>query len=520
MHIRIAALVLALLQLCAGVTHVDSVVRAESTGGTAVALDGHGNMHLAADGVKDQHVDAIGHERHEASSHERAALLRQEEDDTANKTGSGRHRTMQERRKWARTHGNVFATRRMLGQTMAWSSYYATKVPTTVTSSFLVPIVIAAISIGFLISIAQCIARMRQPSAREVAEGDGGSGGSGEIDPLAPFVEHEFKRSPQPLEEDIYGMGVAALIRDMQRVAAGSESKGLRISRMLISLLTLIFTMTLQTFLLVEMKLLVTSVSTNEAQDTYEKYEVWMYGNDRSNMTKLPDGEVRGVPGNFDMKKFSGLDDQLKDAICQVPLSQPTFFIAILLVWTLVCTNELRNAFDMAGSLIISTPTIPDMKDSIQETPEQGDEAMICIGLSIPVKIACIVLVVIPRIFVTCTLLWLGCRWLTGTFGFSDVLQNAVALEFILLLKYVFYDAITPAHNKKETSNTHILPFAEKETPSTSVFLGAFTWGVVAVVWVFFYILAFQRVLPDYQWDIHDACVGYLAGVQDATPGS
>merc|ERR1719408_191077 len=129
-------------------------------------------------------------------------------------------------------------------------------------------------------------------------------------------------------------------------------------------------------------------------------------------MTNLTDGQLRGKSENFNQDLFKTLDPDIKDAICQVPLSQPTFFIGILLVWTLVCFSELRHSFDIAGSLIFSTPTVATMKESIQETEQQGDEAVIVVGLTMPVKIIAAVFILIPRCIVSCVLLWLGCRWL------------------------------------------------------------------------------------------------------------
>ena len=39
-------------------------------------------------------------------------------------------------------------------------------------------------------------------------------------------------------------------------------------------------------------------------------------------------------------------------------------------------------------------------------------------------------LVLLPRFGIACYLLWLGCRWLTATNNFADLILNAVALEF------------------------------------------------------------------------------------------
>lgn len=503
MQIWSAALVLTALQATEAITDGD-----RSAHNVLIGASGHV---LGVDGRATQ--DAFfGNSR----------LMRQEVNRSspqANRTGQTGQETIAERRLWAKRRGNLYSMHRAMHRAAAWSGYlYAVNIPDVVKNSYVLYTTGVFLLIGFAMTIYQSIVLWRRGGAREVPdpqEQDGGSGGTIEGE---SNVERDFSRSPEGLDEDIYGMGIAALIRDTQRFAVGSEAFWLRLFRLLLSLLTLTFCMTLQVFLLVQMKILVTSVSTNEARSTYETYEVHMYGDAKDKMTKLDDGQLRGKPEFWNQNNFDSLDAAVKDAMCQVPLSQPSFFISILLVWTLVCFAELRHSFDIAGSLIWSTPTIASMKNSIEETEELGDEGVIVVGLTLPIKILAIVFVVVPRFIVSGILLWLGCRWLTGTFGFSDVLQNAVALEFVLLLKDIFYDTITPAHNKKETVNTLIKPFSDQEGPSASIFLGAFTWGVLAIIWVVGYIVYFQQVLPDYQWDVHDACVSYLAGIEAATP--
>jgi len=321
------------------------------------------------------------------------------------------------------------------------------------------------------------------------------------------------------LDQDIYGMGIAAIIRDGQRFAEKTEIFSLRASRLAVSLLVLAFTMTLQVFLLYEMKHLVTSVSTHDARDTYDKYEIWMYGNNTKDMLKTVNGYHRGVAAKFDMKNFKTLDADLKDSTCQMPLSQPTFFIGTLLIWTLVCVADMRRCFNLASALIVYTPTIGTMAEATKESPQEGDEAVIVVGLTAAVKCCITIFIFIPRLLVSTVLLWLGCRWLCGTMGFSDVLQNTVTLEFILLLKDLFYKTMAPQHNKIETKNTLVMPTTPKQTPGGLVFLGAFAWGILAIVWVLLYVQVFQQVLPEYNWDIHDACQDYLSSVEGQTPG-
>mmetsp|Transcript_31851 Transcript_31851/g.56555 ORF Transcript_31851/g.56555 Transcript_31851/m.56555 type:complete len:558 (+) Transcript_31851:73-1746(+) len=391
------------------------------------------------------------------------------------------------------------------------------------TKSGLVPVLIAFASVGCCLSLVIVVLFMRAPAdavegGEENAEEDVGDGGSGSAtDPPQSTAEKAFQRNPEGLDEDLYGMGIAALIRDSQRFAMKTELLHLRVSRLSIALLVLLFTMTMQVFLIFEMKVLVTSVSTKEAREAYDQYEVWMYGNDTSKMIVTENGYHRGKPENFDITRFDTLDDDLKSDVCQIPLSQPTFFMAVLIVWTLTVVAEIRRTMELAVSLTFATPTIPSMAEATEETPESGDEAVLVVGLTGICKAIIMIFIIIPRLLVAIILLWLGCRWLTGTMGFSDVLQNAVTLEFILLLKNLLYDTMAPHHNKTETRNTLILPNSDEERPTVSVFLGAFLWGVIAIVWVVIYIEFVQRVLPDYQWDIHDACRDFLVGLQDNT---
>lgn len=323
-----------------------------------------------------------------------------------------------------------------------------------------------------------------------------------------------FVRKPEGLDEDLYGMAVASLVRDSQRFAVKTELLWLRVSRLGIALSVLCITMFLQVFLLYEMKHLVTSASTHHARTTYDKYELWMYGNTTENMHLTKNGYHRGTEGHFDITRFSSLDDETKNDVCQIPLSKPSFFIAVLLVWALVCCAEMRHTLHIACRLLWSTPTIPSMRDSIKDAPEEGDEAVIVVGLTLPIKLIAAIFVFLPRLLVSGILLWLGSRWLTGTLGFSDLLQNAVTLEFISLLKDMFYHAMVPVHCKLETRNTLILPDADKEHPTAMVFIGAFLWGVVSIGFVILYVGVFQQVLPDYRWDIHEACSSYLASIE------
>lgn len=118
---------------------------------------------------------------------------------------------------------------------------------------------------------------------------------------------------------------------------------------------------------------------------------------------------------------------------------------------------------------------------------------------------------ILPRLGVSAVLLWLGCRWLTATSSFSDLILNAVALEFIVGTKDLLFDRLVSNRNKRELRRTKLNVRAEGTTPTYMSLLGSYVWGFVAILWVALYVHVFQQVLPDYNWDIRDMCGTWMA---------
>merc|ERR1719454_223040 len=177
----------------------------------------------------------------------------------ASKTSQTGHENFAERRLVAKRRGNLYAMHRAIHRAAAWSGYmYEVNLPDVVKNSYVLYTTLGFLLVGFAVTIFQGIVLARQGGARDVnvptEDQDGGSGATIEGERC---VERDFSRSPEGLDEDIYGMGIAALIRDTQRFAVGTESFWLRLFRLLLSLLTLTFCMVLQVFILVQMKILV-----------------------------------------------------------------------------------------------------------------------------------------------------------------------------------------------------------------------------------------------------------------------
>jgi hypothetical protein len=319
------------------------------------------------------------------------------------------------------------------------------------------------------------------------------------------------EREPENLDEDVYGAGIAALVRDSHSLVAGKGDLALRLSRLASNCLMMVFVLSLQIWVISQMQTLVCGRAVAEIRKIYGRYEFIMYGADMNHIYLTPNGFPRGLDQKyFDMANFDLLTIDEQDLACAIPFSQPQLLLPILFIWTLTIVADLRRCGDLFIRLILSTPTISSMEHAVEE----GDgETHTVVGLTKTVKAAITVICLIPRWIIDIYILWLGCRWLAATPSFGDLLLNAVALEFILLLKDALYTGIMPDRTKRATQNTLIQPWQKTEPANYRLFLSAFLLMAVTLAWVLFYVYRFQAVLPDYKWDVAAACKAYVAKV-------
>jgi len=323
----------------------------------------------------------------------------------------------------------------------------------------------------------------------------------------------DMQRSHKNVEEDTYGFALASLIRDWQQIAEGTSSVALRATRIGFALGLLFFTTFLQLFIMYFVKTLVIAKWVTDIREDYSQYQAHMYGAEGTFLNI--NGKHRGVDGNFQPGNFNSLDEGLKGRVCNIAFSQPWFFASVLLIWTLTVISEIRNILAVFRSLILNTKNIEDMKDALADLdPDIDDDdpenAWVIDGLTCLVKTIITLFVIVPRLLLTCVLLWLGCRFLAATNDFGEMVLNAIALEFVLVLKDLLYSTIVPDRNKREISHIQIKPSSKVDHASFWAYLGTFTWALIAIAWIIFYIFHFQMVLPMYKWDVKGPCTNYI----------
>jgi len=327
-------------------------------------------------------------------------------------------------------------------------------------------------------------------------------------------------------KEDLYEFALCAIIRDVNLLSHDQNNKdptkkhhkGLRIARIVFSGAMLAFNIALQIYIIIQVKRLVSARAVNNIRNVYSQYQETMYGKEHTYMTV--NGKYRGLDGFFTLENFGTLDQIQKLQICQVSLSQPCFLAVVLFIWTLTCFGEIGTGLNLFYYLVVRLPTIDTMAEAVkleEEVDEEGGTKVaslgrIVVGLTATMKAFVVVGVLFPMVGIACVLLWLGCRWLLATNNFASVMLNAVALEFIFLLKDLMYNTVISDRNKVDVERTTVSHGGHTHTTYVSVHSKSL-WIVAALVWTLAYIYKMQVVLPGYNWDVHDVCQDFIGNM-------
>lgn len=360
------------------------------------------------------------------------------------------------------------------------------------------------------------------------------------------------------LDGDLFGFAVAALIRDYPVFEGKKLDRKLRLARLFMSQALVLFNIGLQVYVLICIKLYVTAKAVHDIRHVYSRYEMVMYGCEAhpDHCTKTVNGFYRGIGGpkspNFVHANFESVEEDDQSLVCRVAFSQPYFYMVILAIWSLTCLGDIKRTLELFTQLVWKLDTTPhmyeehdrgDLREHHQpvilerenaeddfsnykkkcvksKLADLSDNDRLVVGLSRMVKLYLTIVIFLPRFLIVMVLLWLGCRWLTATTSFVDILLNAVALEFILLLKDLLFATVVPMKNKDHVKHTLILPelaqeengeYTFKRKGNWAAYFGSFTWLFITLAWVLFYVYWFQMVLPHYNWDVHDVCTKWIA---------
>lgn len=340
----------------------------------------------------------------------------------------------------------------------------------------------------------------------------------GDSDTVESYVEDDevYVIEKHHFDHDIFGMLVCSLVRDLYHLQLGKGTSISRLARCATTSGLLFICVFTQVFLLEKLLNFVAAQSVHDIRIAYDHFELHMY-----NETYLTvNGKHRGRDGYFMPERFATLSGVDQAAACRIPLSQPDFFFCVLFIWTITCLGEIKACLYFSVIVLFELPPCPSLREAKWNPDKDSSDdhtahEFVIVGLPRYLKALILTVVVLPRLGVTAFLLWVGCRWLLATNNFAELILNAVALEFILILKEMVYHTLVPHRNKIDLVSTFIKHKREEPADAWS-FTNTLCWGVVAIVWVVSYMgiphhmQGWQMVLPEYRWDVHEVCAPWI----------
>lgn len=227
---------------------------------------------------------------------------------------------------------------------------------------------------------------------------------------------------------------------------------------------------------------------------------------------------TRGDDDVFSLALWNDWDEDEKATLCQVPLSQPILFMVLLSIWSSCVLIDFRET--VTYSMIwYSLPRPEDVGCSRPVSVKRDqDGGHVLEAASTRVKVQVFTLVLIPKAAIALVLWWLGARWLTATPSFENLVLNAVALAFITDLDEIIYRALAADEVKAATTSTCMrIPIEEKGAMEPRLtFQGCRAmvgWTLLNVLLPILYLLYFQTVIPNYDWDLLRPCTGWIASL-------
>lgn len=291
------------------------------------------------------------------------------------------------------------------------------------------------------------------------------------------------------LIESIYGAAMASTVQST--LGARTPVPGLT----LIVYAYLIANIVFQGYLLYAIDLYICSPTIAEIQRIYDDFR-----------------EATHVDGVFSEARWHSWDAVEKRQLCQIPLSQPLFFVMLLVVWTSYVLIDLRETVCFACAWV-NLPQPTQMRRVAQTSISQLEDVFMTDAASTAVKVFVLVSVLVPKAVIAAVLWWLGTRWLTATHSFENLVLNAAALAFITNMDEIFYTALASSEVKEATVRMQIRLRPEKcEAPRNS-HRGVYVmllWTSVNLLAPLLYVWCFQNVIPQYQWDLNRPCHSWV----------
>mmetsp|Transcript_10072 Transcript_10072/g.23992 ORF Transcript_10072/g.23992 Transcript_10072/m.23992 type:complete len:393 (+) Transcript_10072:117-1295(+) len=290
--------------------------------------------------------------------------------------------------------------------------------------------------------------------------------------------------------EDTYGAAIVAIIKEFSEV--GTSSEAINIVRCVFAMALLLLNLVLQFSCLYFIEHYVVAPSVHHVQMAYAMFHRRIFDD---NGVYQPDA----------WHKYEN-----KAELCQIAMTNKTFYYTVILLWTVSCLQEFRTG----QRLVVNISCVPHAESGDQMFIEDDDSQKISVvAITRRVRWLLYLLVCAPKIGISFMLLRLGLRWLSATTSFEAMVMNAVAMTFVVQIDELLYHFALPAHYRKQVGETDI--FIEEEAVSVAhaewwAYYRSSLYVLAAAVIVVLYAEIIQDILPSEVYEAANICHEYL----------
>eukprot|EP00419_Tripos_fusus_P024059 CAMPEP_0172719248 /NCGR_PEP_ID=MMETSP1074-20121228/75398_1 /TAXON_ID=2916 /ORGANISM="Ceratium fusus, Strain PA161109" /LENGTH=389 /DNA_ID=CAMNT_0013544583 /DNA_START=145 /DNA_END=1314 /DNA_ORIENTATION=- len=294
------------------------------------------------------------------------------------------------------------------------------------------------------------------------------------------------------IPEDIYGASMLALAKDLTDLVSGEAVSILTIVRFTFPLVLLAVNLALQFLCLFYINKYVVAASVHHVQETYARFH----------------RNVFQADGKWDETTWLRYDDQAKDNLCQIAMTNQSFYYTALLIWIVSSLHEFRAGQQLLGN-IMRVPTAESFGDQLLF--DDVDEVKVYITALKPVvRCLMICLVVLPKIVISVALMGLGMRWLSATTSFHELIMNAVAMTFVTQIDELLYHFALPSSYRTQVADIDfsiqdVTPEEIEREAWLSYVRSAF-YCVLSIVLVPIYAEIIQDILPSTVYHLVSNC--------------
>lgn len=228
--------------------------------------------------------------------------------------------------------------------------------------------------------------------------------------------------------------------------------------------------------------------------------------------------EMFQADGSFDSALWNTWNGPIV-SLCGCALANSRFTAFVMFLWILRMLGEITDTATLSKNMFQLPGLPPDA--SVTDMVVEEKEKDVVAALTFSIRAIAYCLVVGPKFLIGFALTYVGMEWFAATENLTDLILNALALEFIIGIDELVLTALVPKSVKEDLDRA---AFAVQVDPAKffdakqSEWKGTLRYFLVTLFVVYLYVNYFQLVLPGFDHDIHEHCTGpVLDRVYDLT---